>query len=147
MFDIICCEADPKDFGFERFFLAKEAKITDVDNLQSAVKFKNKKVLIRLRDHSFDEGAIKLIAEKKKACFLIDLSRIINGKGFRRSIEMSKLRTFLSLCVHHGAYYAFASFAEKNEIRTSDELCNIAMLFDLNRGQAKFALKMVQHYL
>ena len=147
MFDIINCEADPNEFGFDRFFLLSDSKITDVENLQAAVKFKNQKILIRLKDHAFDEGAIKLIAEKSKACFLIDMGRIMRSNGIRRAIEMSKLRLFLSFCNRHGAYYTFATFSENGQVRSSYELCNMAMLLGLNRGQAKFALGMLKHYL
>ena len=150
MFDIIKCSAEPSAFGFDKFYFYDDVKgrILEAENLQAAATHKNKKALIMLRDHAFDEGAIKVIAEKKKLCFLIDLGRLIKTNGISRAIAMSKLRNFLRLCVKHGAFYAFASFAEKeNKIRTPDELVHIAMLFDLNRGQAKFALKMLQHYL
>ena len=150
MFDIIKCKADASRYGFDRFYLFDDVKgrILQAENLQEAAKHKNKKALIMLRDHAFDEGAIKIIAEKKKLCFLIDLGRLMNTKGVPRAVAMSKLRNFLRLCVKHGAFYAFASFAEKeNQIRTPDELVHIAMLFELNRGQAKFALRMLQHYL
>ncbi|MBN1169456.1 hypothetical protein JXA56_00350 [Candidatus Micrarchaeota archaeon] len=145
MFDIICCEADPKKFGFAKFF--SNLKIENAENLQEAAKFRNRKVLISLRDYSYDEGAVKLIAEKKNACFFIDLSRLIRSRGIPRAILMSKLRNFLRCCNRHGAYYAFASFAKtESEIRTASELCHIAMLFDITRGQAEFALKMIIHY-
>jgi RNase P/RNase MRP subunit p30 len=150
MFDIIKCKADASRYGFDRFYLFDDVngKILQAENLQAAARNKNKKALVMLRDHAFDEGAIKVIAEKKKLCFLIDLGRLIDTKGVPRAIAMSKLRNFLRLCVKHGAFYAFASFAEKeNRIRTADELVHIAMLFNLNRGQAEFALKMLQHYV
>ncbi len=149
MFDIIRCRADAKGHGFDRFYLADDLKgrIIDEENLEAAAKHKNKKALIRLKDHAFDEGAIKVIAEKKKACFLIDLGSIIKSRGVYRAISMSKLRTFLQMCARHGAFYTFATFAEnEKQIRSPEELMHIIMLFDLNRGQAKFALKMLQHY-
>jgi len=148
MYDIVRCDADPSEFGFEKFFKHENGKITEVENLQAAVQFKNKKSLILLKDYAFDEGAIKVIAEKKKLCFLIDLGRLIRSSGIPRAIAMSKLRTFLRLCVKHGAFYSFASFANSpSKIRTPSELSHIAMLFDLNHGQAEFALKMLPHYL
>lgn len=150
MFDILRCQADASRYGFSKFYFFDDFKgrILQAENLQAAAKHKNKKALVMLRDHAFDEGALKIIAEKKKLCFLIDLGMLIGTKGVSRAIAMSKLRNFLRLCVKHGAFYTFASFAEKeNQIRTPDELTHIAMLLDLNRGQAKFALKMVQHYL
>jgi len=150
MFDIIKCDADPKKYGFENFYKYDMVKdrIMTFDNVVAATETKNKKVLIVLRDHKFDDGAIKIIAEKKKACFLIDLSVIIKSHGIRRAIEISKLRNFLRICAKHGAFYSFASFAEKEEeIRSPEELEHIIMLFDLNRGQAKFAMRMLKHYL
>jgi len=150
MFDILKCPADPKKFGFERFFFSNDlaGRIVECENLESAVNHKNKKTLVSLRDYAFDEGAIRIIAEKKNICFLIDLGRLIKTRGVPRSIALSKLRNFLRLCVKYNAFYTFASFAEtEDQIRSPDELISIITLFDLNRGQAKFALKMLKHYL
>ncbi len=144
MNDIVFTDADPKQFGFDSFF---NLNIEETENTVSAVNFKNKKMLIRLKDHLFDEGSIKQIAEKKKLCFVIDLSQIIDSRGLSRAVRMSKLRNFLSLCNKHGAYYAMASFSRRKEdIRSASELCHIAMLLGLNRGQAEFALNMIRNY-
>jgi RNase P/RNase MRP subunit p30 len=150
VFDIINCQADPQKFAFEKFYFLADIKsrIIECDNLEAAANHKNKKVLLSLRDFAFDEGAIKLIAEKKQACFLIDVGRLIRTRGVPRAIALSKNRTFLRLCNKFGAFYAFATFAEnESQIRRPEELENIALLFDLNRGQVKFAQKMLQHYL
>lgn len=150
MFDIISCDAEPKKHGFEGFYPSSDAKskIIKAENLEAALKHKNQPVLVVLNDYAFDEGAIKVIAEKKKLCFLIDLSVLIRSYGVRRAILMSKLRTFLSLCNRFGAFYAFASFADKEEaIRSPEEIMAISSLLGVNRGQAKFALKMLSHYL
>jgi RNase P/RNase MRP subunit p30 len=148
MFDIVSCGAKPSEHGFEKFYAPSELKILKAENLEAAVRHKNQKSLLILADYSFDEGALKTIAEKKNICFLIDLGVLIKSYGIRRAILMSKLRTFLSLCVRHGAFYSFASFAEKKEhIRSADELMAIAGLLGINKGQAKFALKMLQHYI
>jgi len=149
MFDILRIRKEPSQ-GFSRFYFYEDVKgkIVEADNLESAAQSRNRKTLIMLRDHAFDEGAIKLIAEKKNACFLIDLGRLIRTRGVPRAIAMSKLRNFLAMCVKHGAFYAFASFAEsEGQVRTPEELEHIAMLLGLNRGQAKFALRMLGHYL
>ena len=101
-----------------------------------------------LNDYAFDEGIIRVIAEKKNICFLIDLGRLIRSRGISRAVALSKLRNFLRLCVKYGAYYTFASFAESEaKIRSAAELEHIILLFGLNPGQAKFALKMLGHYL
>jgi RNase P/RNase MRP subunit p30 len=150
MFDIIRCRAEATSFGFSKFFFYDDVKtkIVEAENLEAAVQYKNRKTLIMLRDHAFDEGAIRLIAEKKNACFLIDLGRLMRMQGVPRAVALSKLRNFLRICIKYNAFYAFASFAGKEEeIRNSDELINIALLFDLNRGQAKFALEMLGEYL
>ena len=101
-----------------------------------------------LQEFDLEEGAIKIIAEKKKACFLIDFSKIINTYGVTRAILLSKLRTFLKFCNKFGAYYAFADFAKNEfELRSGRELMHISLLLGLNLGQAKFAIKMMKHYL
>jgi len=141
---------EPAKFGFERFYFFDDVKnkLAEVDNLEAAAQLKNKKILVLLRDYAFDEGALKIIAEKKNVCFLIDISRLIRARGVSRAIALSKLRNFLRLCVKFGAFYSFASFAEnENEIRTPDEIAHIASLLGLNRGQAEFAMKMLGQLL
>ncbi|MBI5228114.1 hypothetical protein HY988_05985 [Candidatus Micrarchaeota archaeon] len=146
-------DINSKDFGFEKFYFLDSIKdksklVKSVNVIDAGAKFKNKKVLIVLDDYAFDEGAIKLIAEKKQACFLIDIGRIVNSSGVSRAILFSKLRTFLKMCNRYGAFYAFATFSNnKAKIRTSDELIHIAMLFGMNKGQARFALRMMKNYL
>ncbi|MEK6982797.1 MAG: hypothetical protein AABX38_07725 [Candidatus Micrarchaeota archaeon] len=155
MFDIVLFnpeKIDLKKLGYEKLYDYSsphvKQKIIKVKNLAQAVNYKNKEMLIIIEDHDFDDGAIKLIAEKKKACFLIDLSRIINSKGVGRAVAMSKLRNFLKLCNKHGAYYTFADFAKDEfELRSSKELMHISLLLGLNLGQAKFAMKMLKSYL
>jgi RNase P/RNase MRP subunit p30 len=150
MFDIIKCPAEPSKYGFSRFYSISEAKgkVVECENLEAAAQHKNKKILVSLRDYAFDEGALKLIAEKKNVCFLIDLGRLMRTRGIPRAIAISKLRNFLRLCVKFNAFYTFATFAEKeSQVRTPEELEHIIMLFGLNRGQAKFALRMLGHYL
>ncbi|MEW6748743.1 MAG: hypothetical protein AB1295_03490 [Candidatus Micrarchaeota archaeon] len=150
MFDIIRCEADAKKHGFDRFFSfdSVKAKIIQAEDIHAAAQHKNRNSLIMLKDYAFDEGAIKLIGEKKRLCFLIDIGRLIRTRGVPRAIAISKLRNFLSMCARYGAFYTFASFAESEEqIRGPEEMENIVLLLGLNRGQAKFALYMLKHYL
>lgn len=154
MFDILKCDAanlpNGAQHGFSKFYAIGQAKgkVVECENVILAAQHKNRKTLILLKDFAYDDGSIKLIAEKKSACFLIDLSRLINTRGLQRAILLSKIRTFLEFCVRHGAYYTFASFAASEQaIRSPEELQHIAMLFGINRGQAKFALKMLSNYL
>ena len=152
MFDIIRCEADAGKHGFEKFFSYNEVKgsVIASKDLSDAAQKRGKKALILVQDLSIDHGAVKLLGEKpkSKACLLFDMSRIIKSSGIRRAIEISMMRNVLRLCVKRGAFYAFATFAEKEgEIRSPEELMHIAMLLGINRGQAEFALKMLPHYL
>ena len=153
MFNIISFSSesiDAKTLGYEKLYEFSKAKanITIAKNLAEAANHKNKKTLVILEDYAFDDGAVKLIAEKKKACFLIDLSKIINSWGTVRAIQMAKLRNFLKLCVKHGAYYTFADFSKNEfELRRARELMHISLLLGLNLGQVKFAMKMLKHYL
>lgn len=153
MFNIVSFspeKIDPKDYGYEKLYESEKAKtrIALVKTLADAANYKNKQTLIALESYDLDEGALKLIAEKQKACFLIDLSKIIRSYGTPRAILLSRLRSFLKLCAKHGAFYTFADFAkEEFELRKARELVHIALLLGLNEGQAKFALKMLKHYL
>jgi len=150
MFDILKCKADAAKYGFTAFYSPEQfkGKVLEVANLEAAAAHKNKKSLILLRDYAYDEGAVKVIAEKKQLCFLVDLGRLMRTGGIQRAVLMSKMRNVLGLCVRFNAFYTFASFAEnENQIRNADELVAIAGLLGLNRGQAKFALKMLPHYV
>ncbi|MGV8085608.1 MAG: hypothetical protein ACP5N9_05140 [Candidatus Bilamarchaeum sp.] len=152
MFDIIKFGSNPNPsiFGFSKFYLFSDisSKLVSASKLSEAANHKNKKCLIILKDYDFDEGSIKLIADKKNVCFLIDLSPLIHLSGQSRAIMISKLSIFLRFCIKHGAYYSFASFSNnEDELRSSFELENIGFLLGLNRGQMRFALNMLQHYL
>ncbi|MBI5222997.1 hypothetical protein HY990_01100 [Candidatus Micrarchaeota archaeon] len=118
------------------------------DIIEASQKYKNQKLLLDLRDYAFDEGAVKLLAEKKKACILINLGRVIRARGIARAILISKIRSLLRLANRYGAAYAFATLAqEEQEIRNAHELISIGTLFGINRGQAKFAIRMLGEYL
>lgn len=150
MFDIVKCGADASKHGFTAFYSQDQlkGKVLEVENLEAAAQHRNRKSLVLLRDYAFDEGAVKIIAEKKQLCFLIDLGRLIRTHGVPRAIALSKLRNFLGLCVRFGAFYTFATFADSEEkIRSPEEIAAIAGLLGINRGQAKFALKMLAHYV
>ncbi|MBU0586399.1 hypothetical protein KJ780_02730 [Candidatus Micrarchaeota archaeon] len=122
-------------------------KILHVNGIEEAFKFKNKKSLVLLQDYKFDIGLMKQFGEGN-SCFLIDLSRIIDSSGFRRAIELGRMRNFLRICTKYGIRFALASFAKYEfSIRNADELCHICCLLGLNMGQAKFALQRLQEYL
>ena len=136
--------------GYEKLYELEKikTKIASVKNLAEATNYKNRKTLILLQEYDLEEGAIKIIAEKKNACFLIDFSKIINTYGVTRAILLARVRTFLKFCNKHGAFYAFADFAKDEfELRSAHELMHISLLLGLNMGQAKFAMKMLKHYL
>lgn len=149
MYDIIDFETK-ENFGFEQLFNFQKvkSKIIAVEKIADASKFKNRETLIYIKDFEFDVGAIKLLADLKKACFLVDLSKIIESYGTRRSIEIAKIRRFLNLCNKYKAFYAFASFAKDEfSLRRTHELVFISTLLGINRGQAKFALERIGKYL
>lgn len=150
MFDIIKIPADAKKYGYSQFYPADSAnsKIKLCNNLADAAKYRNQNMLLTIRELDFDIGSLKLLAEKKKACLLFDLTKIIKSNGIRRSIEFSKLRTTLKFCNKYGTFYTFATFAEdESAIRNAHELIAICMLLGINKGQAEFALSMLKHYL
>ncbi len=147
MYDIVGCKASARESGFEKFYREDELRIVRAGNGADSAKHKNKKVLIFPEKYEPDEGAFKLVAERKKACFLIDLGGLINSGGVRRAILISMMRRFLRMCVKTGAFYALVSFSKTaEEIRSAEELIAIGGLLGLNRGQAKFALRMLKHY-
>lgn len=153
MYDIISFSPSRLDtgaLGYEKIYEHEKAKtrIMNAKTLAEAAKHKNREVLIALESYDFDEGAIKIIAEKRNACFIIDLSRIISTYGIARAILLSKIRMFLKRCNKHGAFYAFADFAKNEfELRSARELMHISLLLGLNPGQAKFAMEMLGRYL
>ena len=150
MYDIVKCKADASRYGFTNFYFPEQfkGKVIEAANLEAAAAHRNRKSLVLLRDYAYDEGAVKIIAEKKQLCFLIDLGRLMKTRGIQRAVLLSKMRNFLALCVRFNAFYTFASFAENEaQVRSADELIAIAGLLELNAGQAKFALMMLPHYV
>ena len=142
--------SQPKDLGFEKFYIYPDIanRIKNTKDLQEAVNYKNNQSLIILNDYAIDDGALKLIGEKAKACFLIDLSRIIRSRGMRRVIELSRLRNFLIFCKKYKVKFTFASFAtEEQALRTARELIHVGLILDLNLEEVKNALKLVSDYL
>lgn len=116
--------------------------------LAEASNHKNRPVLLQLESYDMDEGPLKLIAERQKACFLIDLSYLINSYGTARAIRLSRLRSFLRSCVKYGARYALCDMARgEKEMRTARELIHIGLLVGLNAGQSKMAMGMMGHYV
>ena len=125
-----------------------EESIIRCKDIKEARNHWNKEKLVLLDDYSFDSGLMSEIGAKAKLCFLIDLSRIIKTSGIIRAIGLTKIRNFLRFCNKFGIFYTFATFEERAEdIRSEEEIINIGLLFDINRGQAKFAVKMLEQYL
>lgn len=150
MYDILRCRASPEYFGFSKFYFFDDVKdnILTAENVTAAVEFRNKKSLITLKDFEIDEGALVLIAEKRKLCFLIDLSLVIKTYGVKRAIALSQLRKLLHFCNKYGIFYAIATFAEDEfSIRSPKEIEAICSLLDLNPGQVKFASEILKEYL
>lgn len=124
-----------------------KGKIVKVANLDEAAKSRNKGVLVLPGEYNEDIGLMKKFAEGNSA-FLIDLSRVIETYGFKRAVELAKMRRFLRICIKYEISFALASFAKDEfSIRTSRELCHIATLVGLNVGQAKFGLERLKEYL
>ncbi|VVB98599.1 Uncharacterised protein [uncultured archaeon] len=151
MFDIIRARnVAPESFNFSKFYFLDDVKnqVVKAPNLEEAMKQKNRKVLILLDEYREDIGLMKQFAEKSKAAFLIDLGRIIETNGFKRAVEMAKMRRFLRVCVKYEVPFALATFAKDEfSIRTAHEVCHIAGLVGLNAGQAKFGLERLEEYL
>lgn len=110
-------------------------------DLNSALKYKNKKILILLEQYKGNIGLMKLFSEKKSA-FLIDLGRIIQNNGFKRAYELAVIRRFLSVCIKYKLRFALAHFPKDEfSARSEKELVHISFLVGLNPGQAKFGIE------
>ena len=137
----------PTSLGFTAIFHEKEVAILECENIATTAQHRNRKVLLKIKDYSYDEGAVKLVAEKNTACFLVDVGQIIRAHGIFRVMWISRLRNFVRLCIKQKALYAIVSMTENHEnIRTADELESIGVLIGLNRGQAKMAMNLVERY-
>ncbi len=153
MFNIISFSPETivaKNFGYEKLYeLSKvKTKIATVKTTAESEQYKGKKLLVVVENYEYDEGSIRVVADKKKACYLIDLSKVIGSYGTRRAVEIAKLRSFLKVCNRFGAFYTFADFSRNEfELRRASELKHIALLLGINEGQAKFALAMLDEYL
>ena len=122
-------------------------QIVKAKNLIEASAHKNKKTLLYLEDCTYDDGTVVVLAEKKKTCVLIDLYPLMHVKGVSRAILFAKVRKLLVGLIKHGMWYSFATFHKGGiEERSLDELENIGLLLGLNRGQVRFAQKMLDGY-
>ncbi len=150
MYDIVRARnLAPGSFHFSKLYFLDDVKnrIAKVPNLEEAMKRRNKKELLLLDEYNEDIGLMKQFAEKCSAAFLIDLGRIIESQGFKRAVEMAKMRRFVRICIKYEVPFALASFAKDEfSTRNAHELCNIAALVELNPGQAKFALERLKDY-
>ena len=136
------------EYGYEKIYSEKELNIIKIDKVENAGRYKQKKILIFPKEYLFDDGAIQLIGANKKACFLIDVGKIIRTRGLKRSFEIGVMKTFLKKATRFGAYYALSDFSESIEqMRTASEIINVGVgLLGLNSGQAKFGLEMLKNY-
>ena len=151
MFDIIRAQGiAPVPFSFSKLYFLDDVKnrIAKAPNLEEAMKLRNRKILILLDEYKEDIGLMKQFSEKSSAAFLIDLGRLIESNGFKRAVELAKMRRFLRICVKYEVPLVIASFAKDEfSIRTAHELCHIAGLVGLNYGQARFGLERLGLYL
>jgi len=95
-----------------------------------------------LLDPSFsgDVGLLKLAAEKNKP-FLLPTSLVLESRGMRRAMLLSRMRFFVHLCTAFKTPLLLGSGA-KNEfqLKTPRELVAIASALGLEHERAKFAL-------
>lgn len=150
MYDLIRTRGvKPEQFSFSKLYFLDDVrgKIILASDLSEAVKHRNRKVLVVPGEYKEDIGLMKQFGGGQ-AAFLIDLGRIIENSGYKRALEMSRIKRFLRTCVKFSIPFALASLAKDEfSVRSSDELCNIAALVGLNAGQAKFALERLGEYL
>lgn len=149
MYDITLKKIEnAEEYGFKKIYYYEDIKnkILEFKDIVEAEKNKNKRKLALVKNLDINIGLIKSIAAKNKLLFLIDLSRVIESKGFNRAKEISKIRKFLYFAIKYNLKFALVSFS-KEEVRTARELCHIGTLVGLNIGQAKISLKRLEKYL
>lgn len=149
MYDIINCEAK-KNHGFTKLihFSRIKNKIIRIKEDKDILKNINFRGIFLLENFRIGHEMIKVIGKKRKAIFLVDLSRLYKSKGVRKGIILSQLRDFFKFCIKYNAKYSLASFAEKEEeIRDSFEVIGVGSLVGLNEGQVIFALKEIEGFV
>lgn len=149
MFDILRCKADAQTYGFTKFFFYSEVKrrIIEINSDEDILNNKNKRAVFLIKNLRISPEMIKIIGEKEKAVFLIDLYPLFKFYGTKKGIYLSQMRKFLEFCIKYNAKYSFATFFEKeNEIRTPEEIVDILSLVGINEGQARFALEELGKY-
>jgi len=105
---------------------------------------KNKKAVAILADYSYDEGALRVLAEKKSLMVLVSLDNLLKTRGMARSRLLYKLRNFLKLCTRFGVLFLLGFEDDiKNSsysVREKSEIIAIGQLLGLNKGQSKMAV-------
>ena len=151
MFDLVRCHfASYRSLGFEKAF--------ELANMSRNVLFEEKKaeaIRIAAKRHPLfyfpfyepDLGMIKAVAEGKGA-FVISVRDLLRNSGSNRAVMISKMRTFLMLCVKYRAKYVICSLAEEEfEARSARELVSIGELLGLSYEQATAAVSRLPEIL
>lgn len=156
LFDILRFECkNPEGYGFSSFFFFDSvspggpvsSKIRFVESVGEALKLRNKRVLIRVEGYPMDLELVRGF-EGKDACFLLDLSDIIESSGGRRASVIKRMRNFAKTCIKHSVPFAMASFAkDEASVRSAEELVHIGFLIGLNRGEGRKALSLPEEIL
>jgi len=149
-FDILKFECgNPEQFGFSKTYFSESVKdrIKVVDSEDSALKLRNKGVLVKVEKYPMGLELIRGY-EGKDSVFLLDLSDIIDSSGGKRASIIKRMRNFAKLCLKYKVPFVLASFARnEKEMRTADELVHIGLLIGLNRGEGREALSKLNEIL
>lgn len=149
-FDILRFECgNPSEYGFSSFFSfnSVSSKVKFVKDEAEALKLRNKRVLVRVEGYPMSLELVRGF-EKKDACFLLDLSEVINSYGGKRASIIKRMRNFVKMCRKHSVPFAMASFSENEAgLRNAEELVHIGFLIGMDRGEGRKALNKLGEIL
>lgn len=107
--------------------------------LRAAAKIKQ---VLMLRSERFeaDVGLLRIAAERNKA-FEVPLAMLIESHGWRRAAVLSRMRSFLRLCIKYKAAYVITSGArDAYGLRRPREMIALGEALGLSHAQAKWAI-------
>jgi ribonuclease P/MRP protein subunit RPP1 len=107
--------------------------------LRAAAKMKQVRML-RSERFEADVGLLRIAAERSKA-FEVALALLIESHGWRRAALLSRMRSFLRLCIKYKAPYVITSGArDAYGLRRPREMIALGEALGLSHAQAKWAI-------
>ncbi|MCX8194962.1 MAG: hypothetical protein N3G22_02540 [Candidatus Micrarchaeota archaeon] len=146
MIDIVRGAGLPLAAGIKKAIVAgslknfKEAKSPS----EALSACRSKGALLYLQRQEFDDG-IFVELKRHKGAVVLALADILNERGFRRAIALSKMRLVVEACRRVGCDFVACTLAkDESEVRNARELQAFQSMLGMNRHEQKHSDKVLE---